>query len=115
MPAITLFDTGTDGTLHSAWGDWRCTRIVARALSRPNRDFFRYRVRSRSEIIRAPVQDWHAQEQYRENGSSMLSNAKQTREGRIVSVVNENLCKGCGLCVAACRLGAANLCNFTQS
>jgi heterodisulfide reductase subunit A len=29
-------------------------------------------------------------------------------------VVNESLCKGCGLCVAGCRFGAANLRGFTQ-
>lgn len=35
------------------------------------------------------------------------------RDGRTVASVNESLCKGCGLCVATCRSGAANLRGFT--
>ena len=37
-----------------------------------------------------------------------------TRDKRTVSSINENLCKGCGLCVVACRPGAINLRGFTS-
>lgn len=37
-----------------------------------------------------------------------------TRDGRTISSVNESLCKGCGLCVVACRPGAINLRGFTN-
>lgn len=37
------------------------------------------------------------------------------RDGRTVSAINEGLCKGCGLCVAACRPGAITLRGFTDS
>jgi heterodisulfide reductase subunit A len=40
--------------------------------------------------------------------------AQLARDGRTVSVINEGLCKGCGLCVAACRPGAVNLRGFTD-
>ncbi|HWR71028.1 MAG TPA: 4Fe-4S binding protein, partial [Dehalococcoidia bacterium] len=40
--------------------------------------------------------------------------SQKLRDGRTVSATNESLCKGCGLCVAACRFGAANLRGFTQ-
>ncbi|MGB3129209.1 MAG: 4Fe-4S binding protein, partial [Dehalococcoidia bacterium] len=31
-----------------------------------------------------------------------------------IAAVNESLCKGCGLCVVACRPGAINLRGFTS-
>jgi heterodisulfide reductase subunit A len=37
-----------------------------------------------------------------------------TRDGRTIAAVNESLCKGCGLCVASCRSGSANLRGFKQ-
>ncbi|TET77294.1 MAG: CoB--CoM heterodisulfide reductase iron-sulfur subunit A family protein [Dehalococcoidia bacterium] len=37
-----------------------------------------------------------------------------TRDGRTISSVNESLCKGCGLCIVACRPGAINLRGFTN-
>lgn len=37
-----------------------------------------------------------------------------TRDKRNVAVVNESLCKGCGLCVVACRPGAINLRGFSN-
>jgi len=37
-----------------------------------------------------------------------------TRDGRTIAMVNETMCKGCGLCVAACRPGAVNLRGFTN-
>ncbi|MEE8470628.1 MAG: 4Fe-4S binding protein, partial [Dehalococcoidia bacterium] len=37
-----------------------------------------------------------------------------TRDKRNVAVINESLCKGCGLCVVACRPGAINLRGFTN-
>ncbi len=37
-----------------------------------------------------------------------------TRDGRIISSINETMCKGCGLCVVACRPGAINLRGFTN-
>ncbi|MFC1963475.1 FAD-dependent oxidoreductase [Chloroflexota bacterium] len=40
--------------------------------------------------------------------------AQVTRDGRNVLVINESLCKGCGLCVVACRPGAINLRGFTN-
>ena len=40
---------------------------------------------------------------------------KQTlRDGRTASVINESKCKGCGLCIVACRPGAINLKGFTS-
>jgi heterodisulfide reductase subunit A len=36
-----------------------------------------------------------------------------TRDQRTIASVNESLCKGCGLCAAACRSGAMNLPGFT--
>ncbi len=37
-----------------------------------------------------------------------------TRDNRTISSINESLCKGCGLCVVACRPGAINLRGFTS-
>ena len=37
-----------------------------------------------------------------------------TRDGRTISSINESVCKGCGLCVVACRPGAINLRGFTN-
>ncbi len=37
-----------------------------------------------------------------------------TRDGRIIASINESVCKGCGLCVVACRPGAINLRGFTN-
>jgi len=37
-----------------------------------------------------------------------------TRDKRTISSINESLCKGCGLCVVACRPGAINLRGFTS-
>lgn len=37
-----------------------------------------------------------------------------TRDGRTISAINESLCKGCGLCVVACRPGAISLRGFTD-
>lgn len=37
-----------------------------------------------------------------------------TRDKRNIAMVNESLCKGCGLCVVACRPGAINLRGFTN-
>ncbi|MBI4298100.1 MAG: CoB--CoM heterodisulfide reductase iron-sulfur subunit A family protein [Chloroflexi bacterium] len=39
---------------------------------------------------------------------------QKLRDGREVAVINESLCKGCGLCVASCRPGAINLRGFTN-
>ena len=36
-----------------------------------------------------------------------------TRDQRTIAAVNESLCKGCGICAAACRPGAMNLRGFT--
>ncbi|MDP2954661.1 MAG: CoB--CoM heterodisulfide reductase iron-sulfur subunit A family protein, partial [Chloroflexota bacterium] len=40
--------------------------------------------------------------------------AETRRDGRVIALVNEGLCKGCGLCVATCRGGAMNLRGFTS-
>ena len=37
-----------------------------------------------------------------------------TRDNRTIASINESLCKGCGLCVVACRPGAINLRGFTS-
>ncbi len=36
------------------------------------------------------------------------------KRGRLVSEINEALCKGCGLCVAACRGKAITLRGFND-
>ncbi|MDO8688893.1 MAG: 4Fe-4S binding protein, partial [Dehalococcoidia bacterium] len=36
------------------------------------------------------------------------------REGKLLAKVNENLCKGCGLCVGGCRGNCINLKGFTS-
>jgi heterodisulfide reductase subunit A len=38
--------------------------------------------------------------------------AETLRDGRTVASINESLCKGCGICVAACRPGAMKLRGF---
>ena len=40
--------------------------------------------------------------------------AETLRDGRTVASINESLCKGCGICVAACRPGAINLRGFSD-
>lgn len=38
----------------------------------------------------------------------------ETVRGKVIAVVNEGVCKGCGNCTAACRNGAAQLRGFTD-
>jgi len=40
--------------------------------------------------------------------------AETLRDGRTVASINESLCKGCGICVAACRPGAIKLRGFSD-
>jgi heterodisulfide reductase subunit A len=40
--------------------------------------------------------------------------AETLRDGRTVASINESLCKGCGICVVACRPGAINLRGFSD-
>jgi heterodisulfide reductase subunit A len=40
--------------------------------------------------------------------------AEILRDGRTVASINESLCKGCGICVAACRPGAIKLRGFSD-
>ena len=38
--------------------------------------------------------------------------AETLRDGRTVASINESICKGCGICVVACRPGAIKLRGF---